>query len=162
MSSKSSNHDNDADPQDGPTDDDSATESDDDGALTDPSPLTIELPDGSSSVSEAILAHREMLRAPSEHGLATDEDVTHLSEAAETLSTKIQEADRRGEETQSEVETLRETVTRQHRQIEELRATVDSLAEILGTATEWEEFDEEATAEGDGDASADAEDAGDD
>lgn len=152
MSSKSSNHDHDADPQDGPTDD---------GALTDPSPLTIELPDGSSSVSEAILAHREMLRAPSEHGLATDEDVTHLSEAAETLSTKIQEADRRGEETESEVETLRETVARQHRQIEELRATVDSLAEILGTATEWEEFDAEAT-EADDDASADAEDASDD
>ena len=153
MSSKSSNHDHDADPQDGPTDD---------GALTDPSPLTIELPDGSSSVSEAILAHREMLRAPGDHGLATDEDVTHLSEAAETLSTKIQEADQRGEETQSEVETLRETVARQHRQIEELRATVDSLAEILGTATEWEEFEEEAATETDGDAGADAEDAGDD
>lgn len=153
MSSKSNNHDHDADPQDGPTDD---------GALTDPSPLTIELPDGSSSVSEAILAHREMLRAPSEHGLATDEDVTHLSEAAETLSTKIQEADRRGEETQSEVETLRETVARQHKQIAELRATVDSLAEILGTATEWEEFEADATPEADDDAGADAEAAGDD
>jgi len=150
MSSKSSNHDNDS----GAGDDaaDSAVDASDDGALTDPSPLTIELPDGSSSVSEAILAHREMLRAPGEHGLATDEDVTHLSEAAETLSTKIQEADRRGEETRSEVETLRETVARQRKQIEELRATVDSLAEILGTATEWEEFGDGDAAETDGDA----------
>jgi chromosome segregation ATPase len=155
MSSKSSNHDHEADPQDGPTDADSATEPDDDGALTDASPLTIELPDGSSSVSEAILAHREMLRAPSEHGLATDEDVTHLSEAAETLSTKIQEADRRGEETKSEVETLQETVERQRKQIEELRATVDSLAEILGTATEWQEFGDAADADADTDAGDD-------
>ena len=158
MSSKSGDNDHDADPQDGPTDSDSATEPSGDGALTDASPLTIELPDGSSSVSEAILAHREMLRAPSEHGLATDEDVTHLSEAAETLSTKIQEADRRGEETESDVETLRETVERQQQQIEELRATVDSLAGILGTATEWEEFGDADAA----DADADTDGAGDD
>lgn len=155
MSSKSSNHDHDADPQDGPTDTDDAAEPADDGALTDASPLTIELPDGSSSVSEAILAHREMLRAPSEHGLATDEDVTHLSEAAETLSTKIQEADRRGEETKSEVETLQETVERQQKQIEELRATVDSLAEILGTATEWQEFGDAVDADADADTGDD-------
>ena len=152
MSSNSSDHDSDV--QDGAA----ADSSSDGSALASPSPLTIELPDGSSSVSEAILSHREMLRSPQEHGLATDEDVTHLSEAAETLSTKIQETDKRGEETQSEVETLQETVARQRKQIEELRATVDSLAGILGTATEWTAFDAGGT---DG-AEADADAAGDD
>ena len=117
-----------------------------DGALTETRPLTIELPDGSASVSDAILAHREMLRGPEEHGLATGEDITHLSEAMDTLSTEIEETGQESEETREEVEQLRETVERQRRQIVELQATVDSLAEILGTSTEWETFDADEAA----------------
>jgi len=116
------------------------------GALTEARPLTIELPDGSASVSDAILSHREMLRAPEEHGLATDEDITHLSEAMDTLSTEIEETGQESEETREEVAELRETVERQRRQIDELQATVDSLAEILGTSTEWETFDADEAA----------------
>ena len=37
--------------------------------------LTIALPDGCESVSDAIVTNREMLREPQEHGLATDEDI---------------------------------------------------------------------------------------
>ena len=117
-----------------------------DGALTEARPLTIDLPDGSASVSDAILSHREMLRAPEEHGLATNEDITHLSEAMDTLSTEIEETGQESEETREEVEELRETVERQRRQIVELQATVDSLAEILGTSTEWETFDADEAA----------------
>ena len=117
-----------------------------DGALTETRPLTIELPDGSASVSDAILAHREMLRGPEEHGLATGEDITHLSEAMDTLSTEIEETGQESEETREEVEQLRETVERQRRQIDELQATVDSLAEILGTSTEWDTFDADEAA----------------
>ena len=117
-----------------------------DGALTEAQPLTIELPDGSANVSDAILAHREMLRAPEEHGLATGEDITHLSEAMDTLSTEIEETGQESKETREEVEQLRETVEHQRRQIDELQATVDSLAEILGTSTEWETFDADEAA----------------
>ncbi|PSQ59923.1 MAG: hypothetical protein BRD23_03265 [Halobacteriales archaeon SW_9_67_25] len=86
-------------------------------------PLTIALPDGSASVSDAIVTHREMLIEPQEHGLATDEEITHLSEA------------------RSQISELQETVERQQRQIEELQSTVTSLAEILGTEAEWQTFD---------------------
>ncbi|PSP52129.1 hypothetical protein BRC60_00910, partial [Halobacteriales archaeon QH_1_68_42] len=81
-----------------------------------------------------------------EHGLATGEDITHLSEAMDTLSTEIEETGQESEETREEVAELRETVERQRRQIVELQATVDSLAEILGTSTEWETFDADEAA----------------
>jgi len=118
----------------------------DGGALTGARPLTIELPDGSASVSDAILSHHEMLRAPGEHGLATSEDITHLSEAMDTLSTEIDETGQESEATREEAEQLRETVECQRQQIDELQATVDSLAAILGTSTEWETFDADEAA----------------
>jgi len=124
-------------------------------SVPDAQPLTIKLPDGSESVSDAILAHREMLHAPEEHGLATSEDITHLSEGMETLSTELSETGQAHEETQAEVEQLRATVERQREQIDELQSAVTSLAEILGTTTEWETFDD-GTAE---DENAEAHDA---
>jgi chromosome segregation ATPase len=105
-------------------------------------PLQIALPDGSESVSDAIVTHREMLREPQEHGLATEEDITHLSEAMESLSGTIQETTRRSEESQARIAELEELVETQERQIEELQSMVDSLAGILGTETEWRTVDD--------------------
>jgi len=105
-------------------------------------PLTITLPEGSQSVSDAILAHREMLRTPDEHGLATAQEITHLSEAIEGLSEDVTEVGQEYDGTQAEVAELREVVEQQRQQIEELRSAVTSLAEILGTETEWQAFDD--------------------
>ncbi|WP_229111108.1 DUF3450 domain-containing protein [Halapricum desulfuricans] len=104
--------------------------------------LTIALPDGSTSVSDAIVTNREMLREPQEHGLATQEEITHLSEAIEGLSEKAQTATTQSEQTQASVDELQAVVERQRRQIEELQSMVSSLADILGTEAEWETFDD--------------------
>jgi methyl-accepting chemotaxis protein len=104
-------------------------------------PLTITLPDGSESVSDAILAHREMLRAPDQHGLATAEDIEHLTEAMENLSGQVQEATGRAAAAEESAEDLEEVVARQREQIQELQSVVGSLADILGTSTTWRTFD---------------------
>ena len=109
----------------------------------DANPLQITLPDGSASVSDAIVTHREMLREPQDHGLATAQDITHLSEAMESLSADITETSREHDESRSEIEELREVVATQREQIDELQSMVASLAGILGTETEWETFDGE-------------------
>lgn len=147
------------------TDADSAPDTD----TPDASPLQIALPDGSESVSDAIVTHREMLREPQDHGLATEQDITHLSEAMESLSADVQETSRAHEESRSrledqedrleqqhqriaeleqlvdqqhqQIEDLEDLVDRQHQQIDELRSMVSSLAGILGTDTEWQTFD---------------------
>lgn len=105
-------------------------------------PLTITLPDGSASVSDAIVTHREMLIEPQEHGLATTEAITHLSEAMEKLSDDIEETNDQYEETQSRISELEDTVDQQRQQISELESVVSSLAEILGTEAEWKTFDD--------------------
>jgi len=131
---------------DADTDDDRTTESDDaqptDGA-PDANPLQIALPDGSASVSDAIVTHREMLRDPQEHGLATEQDVTHLSEAIESLSANISETNQQHDQSRSQIEELQDLVEQQRRQIDELQSMVASLAGILGTETEWQTFEEE-------------------
>jgi chromosome segregation ATPase len=103
-------------------------------------PLTITLPDGSASVSDAIVTHREMLIEPQEHGLATDGEITHLSEAMEKLSDDIEAATEQSAETRSQISELQDIVDRQQQQIDELQSTVTSLAEILGTEAEWQTF----------------------
>lgn len=103
--------------------------------------LKITLPEGSESVSDAIVTHREMLNDPQEHGLATDQDITHLSEAVETMTEDVDKIKQQYEENESEVIELRECVQRQQEQIDELQSMVTSLAEILGTETDWRTFD---------------------
>ena len=116
------------------------------GSHTDDTPnsnaLTIALPEGSSSVSDAIITHREMLNAPKEHGLATEDDVEHLSEAFETISGDLNEVRSKHEDKEAEVAELRELVEEQQEQITELQSMISSLAEILGTDTAWESFQE--------------------
>jgi len=114
-------------------------------------PLTIDLPDGTANIAEAIRANRDVLHNPSENGLAADEDISHLSEAVGDLSQKLQqskqkrqEAEAKRQETESRVDELEMTVAHQQRQIQELRSVVESLMDILGTSTEWESFDSEA------------------
>ena len=106
-------------------------------------PLQIALPDGSASVSDAIVTHREMLRDPEEHGLATEQDVTHLSEAIESLSANISETNQKHDESRSQIDDLQSVVEQQRGQIDELQSMVTSLAGILGTETEWDTFEEE-------------------
>ena len=120
------------------TDQDSSADTDTSGA----SPLQIALPDGSESVSDAIVTHREMLREPQDNGLATAQDITHLSEALESLSGDIQETNQQHDESQSRIAELEDLVETQQRQIDELQSMVTSLAEILGTDTEWQTFDD--------------------
>ena len=105
--------------------------------------LTLALPDGSESVSDAIVTNREMLREPQEHGLATDQDITHLSKAMEGLSSSVEEVKHEHEKSESEIDELRETVERQRQQIDELQSMVTSLADILGTEAEWDTFEDE-------------------
>lgn len=104
--------------------------------------LTITLPEGSTSVSDAIVTNREMLREPQNHGIATDEDITHLSEAMESLSGKVDNVNRQYDESQSSVNELQHLVEQQQQQINELQTMVTSLADILGTEAEWNTFDE--------------------
>jgi len=118
--------------------------------------LTIALPDGCESVSDAIVTNREMLREPQDNGLATEEDITHLSEAMEGLSTKVERVDNQHEESRSDVDELQNIVEQQRQQIDEqlhqldqqqqqideLQSMVTQLMDILGTDAEWETFDE--------------------
>jgi len=108
------------------------------------SPLTIDLPDGSASIAEAIHTHREMLHNPSENGLAADEDISHLSEAIGDLSQQLQASQKSRQEVDETVTELERTVAHQQRQIQELHAVVESLMEILGTSTAWESFERAA------------------
>lgn len=105
-------------------------------------PLTITLPDGSASISDAIVTHREMLIEPQEHGLATSEEITHLSEAMEQLSDDIDGTGEQYEEAHSQISALQDIVDQQQQQINELESVVSSLAEILGTEAEWQTFDD--------------------
>jgi len=107
-------------------------------------PLTIGLPDGSESVSEAILSHRRMLTNPSEHGLVSADDAAEVQETVAELAEEVPE-DLQGEmETlEASVEELATGVDRQEQQIRELRDTVASLAEILGASVEFRTFDED-------------------
>jgi hypothetical protein len=121
-------------PDGGRPDEEAAAEPDETGTG---GPLTITLPDGSESVSEAILSNRQMLTNPSENGLASAEETTEAREAIETLSEEIPE------DLQGEVETLRGSIEgmtarldRHERRIDELQETVQSLGEILGASVE--------------------------
>ncbi len=109
------------------------------------SPLTIDLPDGSATIAEAIHAHREMLHNPSENGLAADEDISHLSEAVGDLSQKLQQSTKKRQEADAKVTELERTVSHQQRQIQELHSVVESLMDILGTSAEWDSFGSETT-----------------
>ena len=121
-----------------------ATGADDDtdaSAVVDtPEPLTITLPDGSESVSEAILSNRRMLTNPEEHDLVSASEIEAVRDAVDTLSAEV------SDDLQEEVSTLEtslegveERLDRQGRQIGELRDTVASLAEILGASVEFQE-----------------------
>lgn len=125
--------------QDASTEADSEAHAED---LSESPALTLTLPDGSESVSDAIVANREMLREPQENGLATEQDITHLSEAIEALSSEVDEVGTQNEETQSTVAELKTVVKQQQRQIDELQSMVDSLTDILGTEADWQTFDD--------------------
>ncbi len=105
-------------------------------------PLTITLPDGSESVSEAILSHRRMLTNPSEHGLVSAEEADEVLDTIEALSEDVPE-DLEGElaALETSVEGMAERLDRQERQIAELQETVESLAEILGASVEFQHRD---------------------
>ncbi|SEH14737.1 hypothetical protein SAMN04487967_1743 [Natronorubrum sediminis] len=105
-------------------------------------PLSITLPDGSENVADAIVTHREMLTDPHEHGLATDEDISHLSKAMETFSDRLEKTTQQYDETQSQVDELHNLVEHQQQQINELQSVVISLADILGTEAEWTKFND--------------------
>ena len=104
--------------------------------------LTVALPDGSTNVADAIATNREMLSNPANYDIATEEDITHLSEAMESLSSKVEQTNRRYDEGHSKLTELEDLVAQQQRQINELQSMVASLAEILGTEAEWNTFDE--------------------
>lgn len=135
--------DTDADAADDTNVDEPTEESSPGSAITgEAEPLTIGLPDGSESVSEAILSHRQMLTEPSEHGLVS------ASEAEEVRETVDDLAERVPEELRDEIDALEESVDemaagldRQGRQIRELRDTVASLAEILGASVDFQTLD---------------------
>ena len=145
MSSKTPDSSSDTDQDssaDTDTDQDSSADTDPVADTSEASPLQIALPDGSESVSDAIVTHREMLREPQDNGLATAQDITHLSEALESLSGDIQETSQQHDQSQSRIAELEDLVETQQRQIDELQSMVTSLAEILGTDTEWQTFDD--------------------
>ena len=128
---------------DGPTD---ATDTESEASAvesTPAEPLTIALPDGSESVSEAILSHRQMLTNPDDHGLVSASETKAVREAVDQLAEDVPD-ELAGEldELGASVETLTDRVDQQQRQIRELRATVTSLAEILGASVEFEAGDE--------------------
>jgi len=110
------------------------------GDAPDAEPLTITLPDGSESVSEAILSHRRMLTNPSEHGLVAAEEGEEILDAVEALSADVPEdLDEELTALERSVEGMVDRMDRQERRIEELQDTVESLAEILGASVEFEE-----------------------
>jgi hypothetical protein len=119
--------------------DDSAPES---AVTSEAEPLTIGLPDGSESVSEAILSHRRMLTNPSEHGLVAASEAEDVRETVADLSERVpEELEDELAELETSVEGLADRLDRQDRRIEELRATVTSLADILGASVEFRTFD---------------------
>jgi len=122
---------------------DESDESAPESALTgEAEPLTIGLPDGSESVSEAILSHRRMLTNPSEHGLVAASEAAEVQETVADLSERVpEELEDELADLEASVETLTDHLDRQERQIEELRATVASLADILGASVEFRTFD---------------------
>ena len=106
----------------------------------DAEPLTITLPDGSESVSEAILSHRRMLTNPSEHGLVAAAEGEEILDAVEALSSDVPEdLDEELTTLERSVEGMVDRMDRQERRIEELQDTVESLAEILGASVEFED-----------------------
>jgi len=121
--------------------DDSADEDDD--VADDAEPLTIGLPDGTESVSEAILSHRRMLTNPSDHGLVSADDAEQVIETLEELANDVPD-DLRGdlEGIEASVDDMAARLDRQERQIRELRDTVASLADILGASVDFEDGDE--------------------
>ncbi|MFB6101905.1 MAG: hypothetical protein ABEJ73_05010 [Haloplanus sp.] len=119
------------------------TDETDDGTET-AEPLTIGLPDGSESVSEAILSHRQMLTNPSEHGLVSTAEAEEVQETVERLSDEVPDDLQEEMQTlETSVDELGERLDRQQRQIQELRDTVASLAEILGASVDFQRLDEE-------------------
>jgi uncharacterized coiled-coil protein SlyX len=122
---------------------DDSDESAPESALTaEAEPLTIGLPDGSESVSEAILSHRRMLTNPSEHGLVAASEADDVRETVADLSERVpEELEDELAELETSIEGLADRLDRQDRQIEELRATVASLADILGASVEFRTFD---------------------
>lgn len=108
--------------------------------------LTITLPDGSESVSEAILTNRRMLTEPAAHDLAPAADVEELREAVDRLYAEIPE-DLAGEmeALEASVDEVADGLDRQQRQIQELTDTVASLAEILGASVEFETLDHDGS-----------------
>jgi len=128
----------------GDTVDASATEDASDAAddAPDVEPLTITLPDGSESISEAILSHRQMLTTPSEHGLVSAEEGEEILDAVEALSAAVpEELDEELTALERSVEGMVDRMDRQEQRIEELQGTVESLAEILGTSVEFDHSD---------------------
>lgn len=126
--------------------DESADESGSESALSgEVEPLTIGLPDGSESVSEAILSHRQMLTNPSEHGLVAASEAEDVQETVAGLAEEVPD-DLQDElvELETSVGELAGRLDRQERQIGELRATVASLADILGASVEFQTFDDDA------------------
>ncbi|WP_251328182.1 autophagy-related protein 17 [Haloplanus pelagicus] len=117
-----------------------------DGAETDDvdavEPLTITLPDGSESVSEAILSHRRMLTNPADHGLVSADEADEVLDTIEELAEEVPE-DLRDDlaDLEASVEGLTERLDRQDRQIGELQETVESLADILGASVEFQHRD---------------------
>jgi hypothetical protein len=108
-------------------------------------PLTIGLPDGSESVSEAILSHRQMLTNPSEHGLVSASEAEEVKETVADLSDRVPpELQDELAALETSVEELADGLDRQERRIDELRATVASLADILGASVDFQTFDADA------------------
>lgn len=104
--------------------------------------LTITLPDGSESVSEAMLTHRRMLTNPADNGLAAAGDLEGLREAVEALSAAVPEdLDEEMAALEASVDEVADGLDRQQRQIQELGETVARLAEILGTSVEFRSID---------------------
>jgi chromosome segregation ATPase len=102
-----------------------------DGAGEESPRLTIALPEGCENVSDAIVTNREMLREPGEHGLATDEEITHLSEAIESVSGNVEAVSARCEDQGSEIEEIQATVEQQGQRIEDRDSEIDELRTIV-------------------------------
>ena len=108
-------------------------------AVSGAEPLTIALPDGSESVSEAILSHRRMLTNPSDHGLVSTEEADEVRETVGRLAEEVPDELRDDlADLETSVDELADGLDRQQRQIQELRKTVESLAEILGASVDFQ------------------------
>ena len=101
-------------------------------------PLSIRLPDGSESVSEAILSHRQMLTNPGEYDLASAETVADMRETIARLTEDVPPGLRSDLQTlESSLEEVISQLEQQQQQIDELRQATTSLAEILGASVEF-------------------------